>query len=65
MYMSTFLNQQNIILVGGGDIGLASQHDKIERYTNGKWWSFGKLPVRAYGSSLQLPSDWIQAIKSI
>ena len=44
---------------------MVSHYDKIERYENGKWWSFGKLPVRAYGSNLQLPSDWIKAIKSI
>ena len=37
-----------------------SNEDKIERYQNGKWWSFGKMPVRAYGSRIQLPSDWIQ-----
>ena len=46
--------------VGGGDIGLMSHDDKIERYENGKWWSFGKMPVRAYGTSAKLPSEWIQ-----
>ena len=55
----------NIISVGGGDIGLVSHYDKIERYENGKWWSFGKLSVRAYGSNIQFPSDWIKAIISI
>jgi len=49
-----------LYIVGGGDIGLVSHYDKIERYENGKWWSFGKLPVRAYGSNIQLPSDWIK-----
>ena len=37
-----------------------SHDDKIERYEKGKWWSFGKMPVRAYGSSAKLPSEWIQ-----
>jgi len=49
-----------LYIVGGGDIGLMSHDDKIERYENGKWWSFGKMPVRAYGTSAKLPSEWIQ-----
>ena len=49
-----------LYIVGGGDFGMSFSGDKIERYQDGKWWSFGHAPVRAFGSSLTIPSEWLE-----
>lgn len=49
-----------LYIIGGGEFALSMSGDKIERFQDGKWWSFGHAPVRTFGSSLTLPKDWLK-----
>ena len=51
----------HLYIVGGGDFALLSSGDKIERFQDGRWWSFGNAPVRAFGSYVSIPQEWLQS----